>query len=97
MGVVSYSSISPLFAQLIPAMSGKQRSGEGRQTRGTMREADLKLMESGFFKESTLLEKPAVFIQQRGCLAFLHVCLILIFSCRSEGPAHTKQVNLGGG
>lgn len=25
-------------------------SGEGRQTRGTMRVADLKLMESGFFE-----------------------------------------------
>lgn len=25
-------------------------SGEGRQTGGTMREADLKLMESGFFE-----------------------------------------------
>lgn len=38
-------------------------SGEGKHTRGAMGDADLNLMESGFFeKKKKLLQKPDVFI-----------------------------------
>lgn len=74
-------------------------SGEGRQTKGTMGESDLKLMEFGFFEREHIAGEAICIHPTERLSPFLHMVLILIFSPQSEGcvSPYTKQVNLDRG
>ena len=66
---------------------------EGKHTKGSVREAGLKLMESGFFERKQFTREACCIHSAERLLAFLHMCLILIFSPRAP---FTKEIKLGG-
>ena len=67
---------------------------EGKHTKGTMREAGLKLMESGFFERKHFSREACCIHSVERLSAFLHICLILIFSPKAPLQKRSNWVDV---